>query len=264
MSTHTEWHVPCARGTIMAAVAAMMLMALRSTSAAPAGRLAIQGRVGPSTGEPPPVAAFHTSPGLPDPSRVPIYRVFELTLVQRADYGGQANVTDVRIDVEFVPPAGGATVRVGGFYYGTLDDGSSLWKARLAPGALGGWAYHYTFTHVPSGAVFSGTGAFEAVAREPGTVESHPGFLRASSGNPFRFLSDDGRPVFPIGCNDCFGTRDSRQMDGGDRHGALGGTGRHDEEFAAYARAGCASIDRMVRAFGPTPAAPAPSASRPV
>ncbi len=183
-------------------------------------------------GQFPAVTAYHTSPGLADPGVVPRYGVFELTLAQEADYGEQKNFADVEIRVTFTNPAADADIPVGGFYYDTLPDRTSLWKARFAPSAVGRWVYRFTFTHSPSGNQVSGSGAFDVV---PGT---EPGFLRIARANPYRFVFDDGRPFAPIGFNDCFGPRDGRQLDGGDRYGAFAGGVRNDEYFAAYGEAG--------------------------
>jgi len=146
----------------------------------------------------PPVTVYHTSPGLNNASEVPCFGVFELTFVQQKDYGGQKNFFDVDIEVTFTAPISGKKTTIGGFYYDTLPDGSSLWKARFAPSEVGVWTYTYTFTHVPTGSQASGNGSFEVV---PST---NPEFLRQNPKNPFRWKFDNDSLFVPIGLNDWY------------------------------------------------------------
>ncbi len=177
------------------------------------------------------IVAYHTSPGLSDPGRVPVRGVFEVTFAQQRDYGGQANFDDVAITVDIEGP-GGQMATVGGFYYTTLNDGTSLWKARFAPPLAGGWSYHWTFVHTPTGSGQHGNGAFDAVAGR------EPGFLRINPANPFQLLYETGQPFVPLGFNDCLGLNDTWQVDGGDRFGAFAGTQSLAQYLDAYGGAG--------------------------
>jgi hypothetical protein len=106
------------------------------------------------------VTAYHTSPGLARASVVPQYAVFEVTFAEPVNYGAQKNFTDISISVILQTPVSGKQVTIGGFYYDTLADGKSLWKARFAPAVVGAWTYTYTFTHTPTGNQATGAGVF--------------------------------------------------------------------------------------------------------
>jgi hypothetical protein len=210
-----------------------LLVALAVAAALPlaVGRAADHDGPAAAPAQLPPVTAHHTSPGLADAGRVPVHGVFEVTFAQAKDYGGQHNFDDVAIEVGFSGPAGQA-VTVGGFYYATLPDGTSLWKARVAPDAVGRWTYRYTFTHTPSGWSQGGTGAFDAVKGRDA------GFLAVNPASPTQFLTADGQPFWPHGFNDCLGVNERMQVDGGDRFGAFAGTTAAEVVLATYGRAG--------------------------
>nr|MDO8134181.1 PKD domain-containing protein [Candidatus Njordarchaeum guaymaensis] len=180
----------------------------------------------------PPVTVYHTSPGLNNSSRVPRFEVFELTFIQSVDYGGQNNFFDINIRVTFTAPISRKQTIVGGFYYDTLADGSSLWKVRFAPSEVGTWTYNYTFTHTPTRSRASGGGSFDVIS------SLNRGFLRPNPLNPYRWEFADGQPFVPIGTNDCISLNDLKMMDGGDRNGSFLGGLRTDECFKTFSEAG--------------------------
>ena len=179
------------------------------------------------------VTTYATSPGLPRADRVPVHGVFELTLTQPIDYGGQRNFDDVAVFATFVAPDRTLQVEVGGFYYATVPGPLSLWKVRFAPSVAGTWTYQYRFTHLPTGSEARGSGSFQAYIGD-----DLPGFLRQNDTNPFRWIREDGRPFVPIGFNDCTGDNDVYNIDGGDRVGAFVGAAQADVYLSSYAAAG--------------------------
>ncbi len=143
------------------------------------------------------------------------YQVFEVTFQHDGKY--RDPTWDVTIDVDFTSPAG-KQCRVGGFFYGSSKpqkpivkdagpkgggialwpcDPADLWKARYAPNELGRWKYRWVWQDVRGGRT-RGEGEFQVVR---GRVHQK-GFVRIDSGNPFRFVFDDGTPFFPVGFQD--------------------------------------------------------------
>ena len=178
-------------------------------------------------------ASYHTSPGLSDPSIVPANGIFELTLAEQIDYGTQSNFFAITLFVTFTSPSAAQTT-VHGFYYETLNSGTSLWKARFSPSEIGTYSYSYTLTHAGRSIRSSGTGFFQVV---PG---NNPGFIRQNPSNPFRWEFPNGEPFYPIGFNGGGGLNDVTNTDGGDRFGAFVG-GRVincDEHFSMFSNAG--------------------------
>lgn len=180
----------------------------------------------------PAIATYATSPGLADALLVPRNGVFELSLVQQADYGPQGNFLDVDIAVTFRHAWSGTEVAVHGFYYAEVAQGENMWKVRFAPSLEGLWEYDYTFTNTPSSQSRAGTGSFTCQASEL------PGFLRSNAANPFQLEDGQGTPVYPIGLNECLQLDERMPFDGGDRYGAFRGDGSVDQYLATYARAG--------------------------
>jgi hypothetical protein len=177
-------------------------------------------------------AVRHTAPDVADPSVIPLYDVFELSLTWPEDFGPQVSFFGVDVVATFTSPTG-ARSTVGGFYYDTLPNDESIWKVRFAPSEVGTWSYEYELT-VPSDPVARrGTGSFEAVPSD------YPGFLRINPLNPYRWQHDDGSPFAPLGLNVCMLWKDSLELDGGDKLGAF----RADEQ-------GRASVDAYLTAHG--------------
>ena len=177
--------------------------------------------------------SYHTSPGLSNQSIVPRNGIFELTLAEQMDYGTQNNFFMVTISVTFISPSNTQTT-VSGFYYETLHNGASLWKARFSPSEIGTYSYTYTLTHRRRGIQSSGSGSFQVV---PG---SNPGFLRQNPSNPFRWEFSNGEPFYPIGFNGGGGLNDTTGTEGGDRFGAFveGRAINNDEHFGMFSDAG--------------------------
>jgi hypothetical protein len=176
------------------------------------------------------VKVYHTSPGMKDSNEVLNSGIFELTFAQQADYGGQKNFSDIDIQVTFNAPSGKNTT-IGGFYYDTLANKLSLWKARFVPQELGTWTYSYTFVHPPTGKKASGSGTFESIS------SAIPGFLRPNPLNPFRWQFDNGQPFVPLGFNDCQGANDFSSLEGGDARSFWGGVSL-DQYLGAYENSG--------------------------
>lgn len=196
------------------------------------GGSGVDGGTEPPGTEPPAIETYATSPGLDDALLVPRNGVFELSLVQQADYGLKGNFLDVDIAVTFRHPWSGAEFAVHGFYVAELAPGENLWKVRFAPGLEGFWEYDYAFTHTPSSQRWEGSGGFTCQASEL------PGFLRVNAANPLQLEDGQGTPVYPIGLNECLELDDRMPFDGGDRNGAFRGDASVDQYLATYARAG--------------------------
>jgi hypothetical protein len=136
---------------------------------------------------------------------VPRYSVLEATLTWPS--AGYTNPWEqVDVTVTLTSPTGG-TVTIGGFYYDT-----DTWKFRYAPADLGGWSWSATISDGTNTKTI--TGSFQVIA------SSNPGFVRASTDNPLRWVFDDGTPYDPIGLGDCV-----TQTTPGDPTSILGGWG---------------------------------------
>ncbi len=159
-------------------------------------------------------------------AEVPRYGVLELSFEHNGAY--RNNFFDVDLKAVFKSPTG-VQHRMGGFFYGR-----DLWKVRFRPDEAGSWTYSYTFT---------GTGGFRRKGN--GTFRCLPsgakGPIRRSPDNPFRWVSADGEPYFPIGLQDCI------YMNGGQLQNLIiDGEGRSqpgrrvsiDQYFAIYGEAG--------------------------
>jgi hypothetical protein len=109
-------------------------------------------------------ASYHTSPGLSNPSIMPMHGIFELTSAEQMDYGTQNNFFVITVSVTFTSPSDVQTT-VDGFYYETLHRGTSLWKARFSPSEIGTYSYSYTLTHRRRGIQSSGSGFFSSHLR---------------------------------------------------------------------------------------------------
>ncbi len=135
---------------------------------------------------------------------------------------------DVALEAVFTSPTG-TRHRIKGFYYG-----ADVWKVRFRPDEVGTWTYGYVLMD-KAGFRYEGTGAFDCNPSDAdGPVRRHPA-------NPYRWVFASGKPYFPIGLQDCIGTRGadlgSMYIDGGER----GGNNREippEEYFSTYGHAG--------------------------
>lgn len=134
------------------------------------------------------VSSHFTSPGVADPSRVPVSECFEFTVAKDADYGLKTNLFGVTLDTTFTAPSG-TNWSIRGFYFDTHASGQSLWKCRFAPNEVGTWSFAWRLVHASSATTNSGTGAFICIAGP------NPGFLETNPANPFRWRLPDGDAV---------------------------------------------------------------------
>jgi len=118
-----------------------------------------------------------------------VYEIFELTFQYKGIFKNPWEFADIR--AEFIHPASNDTLRVGGFYY-RYD----VWKARIVPTKVGEWFFHYQY-FVHNKLIAKGSGQFTA------TPSDHPGYVRISADNPFRFIFDNGEPYYPLGFGSC-------------------------------------------------------------
>lgn len=154
------------------------------------------------------------------------YQVFELTF-QHEGKSPDPN-WDVTIDVAFKSPSGQKR-SVGGFFYGSSKpqkpairafkdskgrerseatwpcEPADTWKARYAPSEIGDWAFEWAFRNA-AGQSAKGSGSFRVVKPREGTQggvrDALKGWVRINPQNPFRFVFDDGSPLWPIGTQD--------------------------------------------------------------
>jgi hypothetical protein len=143
---------------------------------------------------------------------VPRYDVFELTLAHDGNYANP--FFDAGVAVDFIAPSG-KVWHIGGFHYGSTDKPqitrtdektppayaltkANLWKARFAPNETGTWTYRWLFAD-KSKAGAAGEGSFTCVAGK----NPLSGFMRQNPHNPHRWITDDGKPYFPNGTQEC-------------------------------------------------------------
>ena len=122
-------------------------------------------------------------------SNVPLYKIFEKTVINDNSYGNKFR--DVTLNVSYLSPSG-RQVDFWGFFDGDGNGGGhkssgNVWKMRFMPDELGQWSYSYRWTDGTPG----GNGTF--MCQEEGRGK---GILRAYQDNP-RWLAYNGTdPVF--------------------------------------------------------------------
>ncbi|NIU01529.1 MAG: DUF5060 domain-containing protein, partial [Nitrosopumilaceae archaeon] len=118
-----------------------------------------------------------------------LYEVLELNFHYSGIFRNPWEYAD--IVVEFIHPKSRDTLTVGGFYY-QFDE----WKVRFSPAKIGIWSYNYQFS-VHGKSIAEGRGRFTA------NPSGHPGYVRISPENSYRFVYDNGKPYYPLGFGNC-------------------------------------------------------------
>lgn len=123
------------------------------------------------------------------PRQVPLYRVFEASLVNERPYANK--FVDVELSCVYVAPSG-REVAFRGFFDGDGTGGGDattgvVWKLRFMPDEPGEWRYRWSWSDGAGG----GEGAFTAVRDGAGK-----GILRAFRDNPRWFAYNGTEPVW--------------------------------------------------------------------
>ncbi|PCJ52384.1 MAG: hypothetical protein COA79_23830 [Planctomycetota bacterium] len=95
----------------------------------------------------------------------------------------------------------GSSIKVDGFYHK-----DKTWTVRYSPKIIGTWKY--TLLLKENGKQKKQMGTFKCVA------SSLKGFMRISKSNPYRFVTEDGKPFYPIGQQLGWGVPDRIGFDG--------------------------------------------------
>ncbi len=137
-----------------------------------------------------PVLFFVVMPAVVCAVDVPLYRVFEETVINNNGYGNR--FIDVNLTTSFTHVGTGQTVNFHGFFDGDGNGGGgpgsgNVWRFRFMPDKLGTWNYTWSWSDSTSG----GSGSFECVAAGAGK-----GVIKAYQNNTNWFAYNGTEPVF--------------------------------------------------------------------
>lgn len=128
-----------------------------------------------------PSATIYTDAAHP----VPRFEVFEVTFHSTTRYANP--YADVRVQVIFTAPDG-RELRALAFH-----DGDDIWRARVAPDAIGEWRYRTTASNTADAGLQGITGQFKCV------TSPNKGFIKPSVGSKYWFSFSDGSPFYGVG-----------------------------------------------------------------
>jgi hypothetical protein len=163
----------------------------------------------------------------PTRTSIPVHDVLELSFRPHGVFRNP--FFDVALETDFIAPDGTTAVREGFYHSG------GTWAVRFRPNQTGEWRYSYRF--------FAGGEVLQTGDGEFLTIPSDSsGHVRVSPTNPYRWVFDNGQPYFPLGLQDCVGSRDDRvnvfYVDGEGRDDGSGRRLQAQEYFKLYSEAG--------------------------